>query len=208
MVTSRACALLLVSVLLAAPAWARDTPLEAGRSLQTLDGTPYDLEAAVRRSRAVVLVFWSAGCPCVLRYQQRVEDLLANFGSRGVTVVGVSSNAGEAPDAVKQALQARGTSLPVVRDPGGKLADAVGARSTPTVAILDAEGKVAFLGWIDNEREPGAKDREPYVEQALEALLAGKRGGFAKRSPVYGCRITRTLFDAPAASSCHQEKTP
>ncbi|MGA9525414.1 MAG: redoxin family protein [Myxococcaceae bacterium] len=209
MATSRSWALLLgfFWMSISGPAWAREAPLQAGRSLQTLEGAPFELGAAVRDSRAVVLVFWTAGCPCVLRYQQRVEDLLTRYGPRGVTVLGVSSNAGEAPDQVKQALQARGVTLKVVRDPGGKLADAVGARSTPTVAILDQSGKVAFLGWIDNEREPGAADREPYVEQALDAILAGQRG-FAKRSPVFGCRITRKLFDAPAASNCHQEALP
>jgi Redoxin len=198
---------LVVFCLLATSAWARESPLEAGRGLRTLEGAPYDLEAAVRDSRATVLVFWSAGCPCVLRYQQRVEDLRARYGPQGVAVLGVSSNAGEGPEQVKRTLESRGVSLKVVRDPGGKLAEAIGARSTPTVAVLDSRGEVAFLGWIDNEREPGAENREPYVERALDALLAGKRG-FMKRSPVYGCRITRKLFDAAEASPCHQETVP
>lgn len=200
----RSAATLLATALFLVPALAQAaSPLEAGRALRTLDGKPWNLEATVRDSKATVLVFWSAECPCVQRYQSRVETLIEHYGPRGVAIVGVASNAGEEPAAIQHAVEQRGITLQVVRDPGGKLAQAVGARSTPTVAVLDGKGKVAFLGWIDNEREIGAPDREPYLERALDALLAGKRRGFAKRSPTYGCRITRKLFGTVEEPHCH-----
>lgn len=199
MATSRFALPLAAAMALVSAAGFAETPVEAGAALQTLSGAPYDFGAVVRQSRAVVLVFWSAGCPCVRRYQQRVEGLISKYGPSGVKVLGVSSNAGEDPASVQRAVTERGITLEVVRDPSGKLAEVVGARSTPTVAVLGRDGKVAYLGWIDNEREPGVEGREPYLERALDALLAGK-GGFSRRSPVYGCRITRKLFEV---GQCH-----
>ena len=141
--TSRFAALIVLALTLAGSRAQAETPLEAGRTVTTLAGSKFDFEGAVRQSRATVLVFWSAGCPCVRRYEQRVESLLANYGGRGVKVLGVASNAGEDPAAVQRAVKERGLKLEVLHDPGGRLADAVGARSTPTVAVLDREGKVA-----------------------------------------------------------------
>lgn len=201
MATSRAWLLGIALVLASAPAAAGDSPLEAACALKTLDGARYDLGAAVQHSRAVLLVFWSTECPCVRRYQARVEELLRRYGPSRVTILGVDSNAGETPADIQRVLQERRVTIPVVRDPGGKLAEAVGARSTPTAIILDEKGEVIFRGWIDNEREPGAEDREPYVERALDALLAGSRD-FSKRSPVYGCRITRKLFGSDDEAQC------
>ncbi len=205
MATSRDCAaaLFAATLLLVPTVAAAEKPLEAGRGLLTLDGQPWDFEAAVHDSRATVLVFWSAECPCVRRYQARVEALTATYGPKGVKVLGIASNAGEEPAKLQRALHERGVTLEVLRDPGGRLAEAIGARSTPTVAVLDPKGAIVFLGWIDNEREPGTEGREPWLERALDALLAGKRGGFARRSPTYGCRITRKLFGAAETPSCH-----
>ena len=88
--------------------------------------------------------------------------------------------------------------LPIYRDPGGRLAEAVGARSTPTVAVLDRRGELRFLGWLDNERLPGDPRREPWLERAVAGVLEGT--SFGARTPTYGCVITRSLFD-PAP--CH-----
>lgn len=134
------------------------------------------------RADATVFVFWSAGCPCVRRYQDRVDALTAEWGPKGVAVVQVSSNAGENLDALP---------TNVWRDEGGRLAKALKARSTPTVVLVRRDGEVLFSGWIDNERQPGELGREPWLEQALTAFARGERG--PSKSPSWGCPITRSL---------------
>ena len=138
-----------------------------------------------------VLVFWSSSCPCVRRYQGRVDALLDRYPGDRVRVLGIASNAGETLEETLQVADSRGVRIPILRDEGGALARAVGATTTPTVAVLDAGGALRFLGWLDNEEPMESPDREPWLEEVVDALLAG-RGAFAARTPTYGCTITRS----------------
>ena len=176
-------------------------------TLLTGEGNAVPLRELWRGHRATVLIFWSANCPCVRRYQDRVETLLERYQAKGVAVFGVSSNADETFAEVKRAASARGIRLPIVRDEGGLLAQASGVRSTPTVVLLDERGRARFVGWFDNERTPGEPDREPWLELALQGVLEN-RSDFATRSPVYGCTIARRLFGATQGHSCLAPNEP
>jgi hypothetical protein len=169
--------------------------------LTSASGEPVTLEALTAGRDATVLVFWSAGCPCVRRYQARVDALLDAWPAGRVQVIGVSSNAGEPFGEALAAARERGVRLPLYRDEGGAVAEALGAGSTPTVVVLDARGRLRFRGWLDNERLPGESGRQPWLDQALEGVLAG-RDGFSTRTPVYGCAITTTLFGPKPGPCC------
>ena len=152
----------------------------------------------LRRARGTVFVFWSGGCPCVRRYQARVEVLAEQWRQRGIAFVQVSSNAGEDLSHLTREVERRGLQLPVWRDAEGALSQALGANSTPTVVLVARDGTVLFRGWIDNEREPGEPDREAWLEDALEAFTT--HHPVAAASPTYGCTITRSLTPA---RTCH-----
>lgn len=201
MATSRRflAALLLVGT---ACATAPPTPAAHGRlALSAPDGTLRTLEELRRGSVATVLVFWSGTCPCVRRYQERVDALLDAHPDGRVRVVGVSSNAGEPFEEVLRVARERQVRIPILRDEGGRLAEALGVHSTPTVVVLDEAGAVRYLGWVDNERVPGDPRREPWLDLALQGVLDGTTG-FAARSPTYGCAITRSLFRAEQSPCC------
>jgi hypothetical protein len=173
----------------------------ASPTLTAADGSAVTLASLAAGREATVLVFWSAGCPCVRRYQARVDALAERYASDSrVRVLAVVANAGES---FEEARGGAGVHVPLFHDEGGEVAKRVGARSTPTAAVLDAKGRVRFLGWIDNEREPGASDREPWLENALEGLLGN--ASFTSRTPTWGCTITRSLFAAEpkACTSLH-----
>ena len=176
-------------------------------TLLTGGGNAVPLREIWREHRATVLIFWSANCPCVRRYQDRVETLLGQYQAKGVAAFGVSSNADETFAEVKHVAGARGIHLPIMRDEDGLLAQALGVRSTPTVVLLDERGRARFVGWFDNERTPGEPDREPWVELALQGVLEN-RSDFATRSPVYGCTIARRLFGATQGHSCLAPNEP
>ncbi|MCC6807208.1 MAG: redoxin family protein [Deltaproteobacteria bacterium] len=179
---------------------ARSPPKEEGSlALTDAQGNTISLASLWQDQRALVVVFWSAGCPCVQRYQARVDALAAGYP--GARVVGVASNAGEAMADIVAAARARGVAVPIYRDEDGSVAAALGATSTPTVAILDDAGALRFLGWLDNERQPGEPGRRAYAEDALAALLSGAAPPLL-RAPVYGCAITRSLF-ASKTTRCH-----
>jgi peroxiredoxin len=172
--------------------------------LRSDSGVPADLVSLAELARerdATVLVFWSGSCPCVRRYQARVDALLDRYPAGRVRVIGVSSNAGESLADVQRVARERGVRIPIYRDEDGEVARALGVKSTPTIVVLDRRGDVRFRGWLDNEREPGTPDREPWLERAIDALLAG-RSDFQARTPTWGCVITRSLFGPPAGGCC------
>jgi peroxiredoxin len=202
MATSRFLVLLAATLTGAGCATARSSAAAAAPlTLIDAGGTTSTLEDLRRGHDATVLVFWSGTCPCVRRYQERVDALLDAYPATRVRVLGVSSNAGESFADVLRVATERQVRLPILRDEGGRVADALGVHSTPTVVVLDASGAVRYLGWVDNERLPGVPGREPWLERALQGVLDGK-STFAARSPTYGCTITRSWFRAEQSSCC------
>jgi hypothetical protein len=203
MVTSSAwpfAAVLAASLTACAPVSTTTAPSTPG-VLRPASGAPIALRDLAADRDATVVVFWSAECPCVRRYQERVDALLDTYPADRVRVVGVSSNAGEAFEGVLAAAKERGVRIPIYRDEDGSIAHALGAVSTPTVAVLDRRGAVRFLGWLDNEHKPGTAGRERWLDGALTAILDG-RADYAARVPVYGCPITRAAFAGPLPPCC------
>jgi peroxiredoxin len=168
--------------------------------LKAADGTVVSFESLWRQRSATVLIFWSGDCPCVRRYQARMEDLLDRYPAERVRVLGVSSNAGESFDQILRIAKERGVRLPLYRDEDGQVARAVDATSTPTVIVLDGKGAIRFRGWMDNERLPDDPKRQPWLDLALQGLLENR--AFAARTPIFGCTITRSLSAAPSGSCC------
>lgn len=153
------------------------------------DGSRHPIAELVHAHEATVLVWWASTCPCVRRYEARVKDLAERFSSPSLAFYHVASNADDGPEVL--AAAARSAPLPILHDHGGRLADFLGVRSTPTVVVLDRSGRVRFEGWLDNERTPGAPGREAWLEDALTAFLVG--ADTTRRTPTYGCIITRSL---------------
>ena len=71
------------------------------------------------------------------------------------------------------------------------VAKAYGATNTPHVFVLIKNGsdlKVAYIGTIDDNARNASEARKKYVEEAVEALLAGKPVPTTKTRAV-GCGI-------------------
>ena len=176
--------------------------------MTTSEGAPAELGALVKQHDATVLVWWSSSCPCVTRYQERVEALRDAFPADRVAFAAIASNADDDAAKARAAAAEQGLTLPLIMDPAGGLADHLGVRSTPSVVVLDRGGNVRFKGWIDNERTTEESGRIAYAEEAVRAVLDGKPVPH-KASPVYGCRVTRSLSDVgqcaptPAVVTCH-----
>lgn len=76
----------------------------------------------------------------------------------------------------------------IAMDETGELGRMFGAHATPSVAIIDAQGKLAYIGAIDNQPWGDGTTGTNYVRQALDELSAGKPVTVSfTRS--YGCGI-------------------
>lgn len=134
-----------------------------------------------------VLIFVSVECPVDFGYVDRIERLVEDYRPRGINIVGISSNATETIDSIKQSTHR--FSFVILKDNGNKIADKFGARVTPEVFLLDATGNLVYHGRIDNSRAEGSVEVRD-LRDAIEAILAGRSVPKAETQP-FGCTIKR-----------------
>ncbi len=138
--------------------------------------------------KTVVLVFWSCKCPISLSYDSRVEELRTRYAAQGIVVAGVASNTNETPEEIRANLANRKMLLPVLLDSEGNLAEKLGATHTPSVFVIDGNEILRYKGAFDNNKKPGESGRIAYVEEALNAILAGQEIRL-KETGSFGCGI-------------------
>lgn len=166
----------------------RSIDASASLSLEMPDKSPYKLSDIYREHRGLVAIFWQTSCPCVKRYQKRVNDLFAKYNVQGMAFVHISSNDNESFEDVEKEYKKREIPLVLMRDHHGAVAKALGVKGTPTAVLIDSAGKVQFMGWIDNERDVGESGRIAYLDDALRQFLAGEVIT-TPTSPMFGCPI-------------------
>jgi peroxiredoxin len=156
--------------------------------LPDLDGTERSLNSIKGKSGAV-LIFISVQCPVSNAYNERMEKLAVDYKAKGVNVVGINANATEPADAVKAHAADKHFTFTILKDPGNKIADRLGATKTPEAYVIDASGKLVYHGRIDSSQN-AANITANDLRDALDEMLAGKpvtkTGGAA-----FGCTIKR-----------------
>jgi redoxin len=81
----------------------------------------------------------------------------------------------------------KGFVFPFLYDESQEIAESYGASRTPEVFLFDAEHRLVYHGTPDSDhRDPGGA--EPYLRDALEAVLAGETPEVQDVPPV-GCTI-------------------
>jgi peroxiredoxin len=157
-------------------------------SLPGTDGSAHSLNS-LKGKNGSVLIFISVQCPVSNGYNERMEALAQAYGKRGISVIGINSNATEDADKVKAHAAEKHFTFPVLKDPGNKIADKLGATKTPEAYLLDGNNKLAYHGRIDNSKEESQVNATD-LRDAMDALLAGKP--VAKPiAMAFGCTIKR-----------------
>src|SRR5580700_761409 len=116
--------------------------------LKTLDGKPFSLADELARS-PVVLAFFKVGCPTRQYTFPFLERLAHAYGSKNVTLVGISQN-----DAPKTAefIKEFGVTFPVLLDDTDSypVSNAYGLTNVPTIFWIaqDGEIEVSSVGWL------------------------------------------------------------
>ncbi len=142
------------------------------------------------RGAVAVLVFWSAECPVSAEYDAFFNGILDRYTGQQVVVVGIDSNVNYGQNEINEAAVERGVRFPVLRDPDCTIADRFGAFTTPHVYIVDTAGLLVYEGAVDDRTFRQRDATVNYVDQALDALLAGEMPPVTQTQP-YGCTIVR-----------------
>lgn len=149
---------------------------------------------AAASDSVLVVAFLGTECPLAKLYSGRLGELANSYADRGVRVVGVISNRQDSLQKIGAFVDRQSIEYPVLKDPGNRLADTLGAERTPEVFVFDGQRKLAYWGRIDDQYgigyakdEPGQQD----LKAAIDDVLAGRPVAVAKTRSV-GCLIGRT----------------
>jgi peroxiredoxin len=150
----------------AAPVW---------MGLPGTDGKTHSLkdwEAA----KLLVIAFTSSSCPVSQLYEDRFMKFAREHGPRGVAFVAISCSLLPADrlDQIRQRAREKHFNFATLMDLSQQTGRDYGATVTPQLFVLDRERKIAYMGKFDDNIEP-EKVRRKYVEDAVRALLAGRR---------------------------------
>ena len=131
------------------------------------------LAELVQPGRVTVIEFFSADCPCQAAHDDRLRELAAAYRARGVDVYAVDSEAGASTDRARKEALSRRYPFPILADPSGALADALGAEFATYTVVVDRLGAVRYRGGLDSDRTHVTREASLWVRDAVDHLLAG-----------------------------------
>ncbi len=144
------------------------------------------------RGKLVVLNFWSCECPHSERTDRQIMSMFVQWRD-DVVLLPVASNQIETPEAIVQAARERHLP-PVLLDSEHRVADLYGAMTTPHIFVMDREGTLRYRGAVDDVSFRQRRPTRFYLDEAVEALLAGHFPPVAE-TPAYGCAIIREAVE-------------
>lgn len=150
-------------------------------SLIGVDNQKHSL-ADFGEAKGFIVVFTCNHCPYAKAYEERIVALDQKYKTLGYPVVAINPNdpvvqPEDGLELMKVRAKEKGFTFPYLLDEGQKIYPQYGATKTPHVFLLQKEeGKniVKYIGAIDDNYEDASQVSVKYVENAVDALLAGK----------------------------------
>lgn len=165
-------------------------------TLVDMDGKEHSLSSYTAQGKVVVLEWFSYECPFVKKHYNSDKDtmnsLVTAWEGQPVVWLRVNSHDPQSPvgnaDKVREAIESWDITTPMLVDADGAVGKSYGAKRTPEMYVISADGVLVYHGAIDDDRTargPGAKN---YVEQAVTQTLAGE-AVTTPTTEAYGCSI-------------------
>ncbi|NIK92317.1 thioredoxin family protein [Mangrovimonas sp. CR14] len=163
--------------------------------LENIDGTMVSL-SDYKDAKGFIVVFTCNTCPYAIAYEDRIIALDKKYASKGYPVIAIMPNntdvkPGDSMEEMKARAKAKGYTFPYLMDKGQKIYPQYGATKTPHVYVLQKTSKgneVKYIGAIDDNFQDANAVNQKYVEDAVDALLAGKEIK-EKTTRAIGCTI-------------------
>jgi peroxiredoxin len=168
-------------------------------SLPGVDGKTHSL-TDYAYSPVLVVVFTCNHCPIAQMYEQRIQQLEADYRDRGVAVVAIqpnnpkairideldSSDISDSLEEMKIRFAYKHLHYPYLYDGETQsVARAYGPQATPHVFIFDKDRKLRYEGRMDNNYRTEMVNSQD-ARYAIDALLANREVP-VKKTGVFGC---------------------
>lgn len=165
-------------------------------TLNGIDGKAYQL--ADFKDKIVVLEWNNPFCPFVVPHYENsgMTNRQKKYTDQGIIWLTINSTNNEhkdyrSPAELKDILAAYNPAFTAyLLDTDGKVGKLYGAKTTPHIFIIDAKGKLAYRGAIDDspDAEGGKNAKVNYADQVLSEILSGKKPSL-KSTKQYGCSV-------------------
>ncbi|MDZ4724357.1 MAG: thioredoxin family protein [candidate division Zixibacteria bacterium] len=168
-----------------------------GFTLTDVNGKKHSL--ADFKGKTVVLEWTNYDCPFVKKFygsntMQKIQDA---YTKKGVVWLSVCSSAPSKEGYFETAAlktrmsDAKAAPTAYLVDADGTVGKMYGAKTTPHMFVIGAEGNLVYAGGIDDKKSVDPADiatAKNYVVAALDAVIAGKAVE-TKTSAPYGCGV-------------------
>ena len=164
-------------------------------SLPNVDGDMVSL-GDFKDAKGFIVIFTCNTCPYSVAYEDRIIALDNKYSEEGYPVIAINPNDPAAIDGdelsdMKVRAEEKGFTFSYLQDVGQQIYPQYGATKTPHVFVLQKDGTdniVRYIGAIDDSSRSPKNVKKRYVEQAVDALLAGESPTTTKTKAI-GCSI-------------------
>lgn len=163
------------------------------------DANGVEQKLSAYRGKAVVLEWSNFECPYVQKHYGtgNMQALQAEATAKGVVWLMVNSaprgKGGhlEGLEAIKELADQKAKPTAYLIDDKSAIGRAYDARNTPQMFVIDTNGRIAYMGAIDDKptaNKADVKKARNYVREAVAAVAEGKLVQVASTRP-YGCSV-------------------
>lgn len=159
----------------------------------TVSGNTLRLED-IQSDRATVIMFLCNHCPYVIHVNPEIARIVADYKSKGVAFVGISSNdvvnyPQDGPELMAKHAAEVPYDFPYLYDESQEVARVYDAACTPDFYVFDGDMRLAYRGRIDDSRKGNnvpLSGRD--LRTAIDSVLHGKDVN-PVQYPSGGCNI-------------------
>lgn len=166
---------------------------------ETEDTNDNKIKLSDYKGKIVVLEWTNHQCPFVKKHyaSNNMQNMQEKYMAKGVIWLSIISSAPgkeghinkEEAKKVRESTGVKSTAT--IIDDTGAIGHKYDARTTPHMYVIDKEGKIAYMGAIDDKPSTRVEDiaiAKNHVATALDAVLEGKKVQLPQTIP-YGCSV-------------------
>lgn len=149
------------------------------------------------KAKGFIIVFTCNTCPFSIANEERLIAVDMKYKKMGYPVIAINPNnplvqPGDSFKAMQKRASSKGYTFPYLEDNNQQVFPMYGATKTPHVYVLQKNHGnkyiVKYIGAIDNSSRDASTVTEKYLENAVDALLAGQKIK-VKETKAIGCSI-------------------